>query len=187
MPNWCNVTYAVTGNSDSVKKLYRIVKDLSKRKTPLVPNDFGLLWLGCVITKLGGNWKDIYCRGDILNFEYDKKQQVLFLYIDAAWSEPQEFRVFLQSVLSGLYIYYVAEESGMEIYETNDREGKYFSSKYLVESDDESMYFDTFEKLQEYLESIFGTKPHNYMEVETLVDQYNEDEGYLNLHKFKIV
>lgn len=187
MPNWCNVTYAVTGNPDSVKKLYRVVKDLSKRKTPLVPNEFGLLWLGCVITKLGGNWKDIYCRGDILNFEYDKKQKILFLYMDAAWSEPKEFRVFLQSILSGLYIYYVAEEFGMEIYETNDREGKYFSSKYLVESDDELMYFDTFEKLQEYLEPILEKKFHNYIEAETLVNQYNRDKEYLSLHKFNIV
>ena len=187
MPNWCDTVYAVTGNPDSIKKLHKVVKDLSKRKTSLVPNSFGPLWLGCIITKLGGNWKDIYCRGDILNFEYDKKQKILFLYMEAAWSEPKEFRVFLQSILSGLYIYYVAEESGMEIYETNDREGKYFPSKYLVEDENESVYFNTFEDLQEHLESIFGTKPYDYMEAERLVDQYNENGGYLSLHKFKIV
>lgn len=187
MPNWCNVTYAVTGNPDSIKELYNVIKDLSKRKTLLVPNGFGLLWLGCIITKLGGNWKDIYCRGKVLDFKYDTKQKVLFLYIEAAWSEPKEFRLFLQSILSGLYIYYVAEEPGMEIYETNDKDGKYFPAKYLVEDENESAYFDTFEKLQEYLEPIFGTKPHDYEEARILVDNYNRNEEYLSLHKFKIV
>lgn len=187
MPNWCNVTYAVTGNPDSIKELHNVVKDLNKRKTLLVPNGFGLLWLGCVITKLGGNWKDIYCRGKVLDFKYDKKQQVLFLYIESAWSEPQEFRLFLQSILLGLYIYYIVEEPGMEIYETNDKDGKYFPAKYLVESENGLMYFNTFEKLQEYLEPILEKEIHNYIEAETLVNQYNRDKEYLSLHKFNII
>ena len=65
MPNWASVTYECVGDPKDIRLLHDALKYIDKRKTTIVPNGFGKWWLGNLVTKLGGNWEQHPCRGDI--------------------------------------------------------------------------------------------------------------------------
>lgn len=46
MPNWCSASYAIEGDAEEVKSLYKLMKRLQEQKEPSVPNGFGKTWLG---------------------------------------------------------------------------------------------------------------------------------------------
>lgn len=44
---------------------------MEKRKTSILPNGFGKMWLGNLVYKLGGDWEKLRCRGEITDFSLD--------------------------------------------------------------------------------------------------------------------
>ena len=56
MPNWCSTSYVVTGDKNEVRDLYEKMRSLEEREKPLVENDFGVTWLGNLVTLLGRSW-----------------------------------------------------------------------------------------------------------------------------------
>ena len=38
MPNWCSASYAIEGDAEEVKSLYKMMKRLQEQKEPSVPN-----------------------------------------------------------------------------------------------------------------------------------------------------
>mgnify|MGYP007037156441 FL=1 len=71
MPNWAYCSYRIVGKAEEVQNLYSKLQELQNMEEPLEPNSFGVMWLGCLVTILGGNWNDIYCRGKIIDFSLD--------------------------------------------------------------------------------------------------------------------
>lgn len=71
MPNWCSASYAIEGDAEEVKSLYKLMKRLQEQKEPSVPNGFGKTWLGCLVNALGGDYNKIHCRGDWSNLEME--------------------------------------------------------------------------------------------------------------------
>ena len=70
--NTCFTTYKVVSeNKKDVTKLFKTIKRLEKRKTPLVKNGWydPKLWLGCLVKALGGDPQKVYCRGTITLYE----------------------------------------------------------------------------------------------------------------------
>ncbi len=62
MPNWAYTSYRIVGKKKEVQDLYSKVQQLQNMEEPLEPNGFGNLWLGCLLTILGGDWEKVYCR-----------------------------------------------------------------------------------------------------------------------------
>src|SRR5699024_9419031 len=90
--------------------------------------------------------------------------------------------------------FYQTEEPGMEMYETNDRDGKYFSDKYLVDmyTPDKEYYHECFSdlpSLYEYLEDIFEKSVQSEDDVNAMVEQWQQDSNsaYCNIYQFQIV
>lgn len=54
MPNWCFSSYVFEGKKEEIADLHKKLQSLTELSTPLVENDFGKLWLGCVVTLFGG-------------------------------------------------------------------------------------------------------------------------------------
>ena len=81
MPNWASVTYECVGDSKHIGLLHEALKYIDSRKTSLVPNGFGKWWLGNLVTRLGGNWEDYPCRGDITCYSFGEVLFQLFLLI----------------------------------------------------------------------------------------------------------
>ena len=84
MPNWAYTSYRIVGKKEEVNELYSKLQQLKNMQEPLVENDFGLLWLGCLVKILGGNWKEIYCRGKIIDFSLDDGIIKIQFYVRSA-------------------------------------------------------------------------------------------------------
>ena len=83
-------------------------------------------------------------------------------------------------------MYYLEEELGFGIYNTNDREGKFFNEKYMLELEIETLFLQTIEEVAKRVseETDREIQP-DINEINKAVDQFNEehseDDAYMNL------
>lgn len=180
MPNWCEVAYRIEGDKQTLKKIMKAAKNHKVRENSSED------WLGNVLDALKIDFsKYSYMRGFLLEPPlWD--EDTLIINTDEAWSRT-DFAEALEDNLP-VTVYWIAEEPGCEIYETNDSDGKYFTEKYLVEycldGNIESEYFDDEASAYKFIES-FGCKTTED------IDKYNEenyDKGnYISFHEFQVV
>lgn len=147
--------------------------------------------MGCLVHLLGGDWKKVYCRGEII--DYNLTPDHVSLSCETAWDEMPEFRHFLEQQYPGSKIYYQVEECGNCVYATNDAEGEYFKDRYCLDSYDGLEYFETIEEAAEYIGERIGKelKP-DFTEIEKEIDDYmeehgNSDESWMSFHRFEVV
>lgn len=195
MSNTCFTTYKVVSeNKKDVTKLFKTIKRLDGRKTPLVKNGWydPKLWLGCLVKALGGDPQKVYCRGTITFYEME--DDVLTLNTETAWAEMSETRHFIESCFPGMKIYYIEEESGCERFYTNDSEGTYFKDRYYLDGFDDSKYFETLEEAAKYVKEIIGHDVEADFDaidkaLSDYVEEHEEDDPdcYYSFHEFKEV
>ena len=183
MANWCDTSYRIVGKKEEVYELYSKLQQLENIQEPLVPNDFGVLWLGCLVTVLGGDWNDIHCRGKIIDFSLD--DDVLSIYTETAWGEMDEVRHFIEKVYPALKIYYYEEECGCGIYQTNDKHGHFFSSRYIFDDQDGEgvEYFDKPETLLAFASRAMKLKLSTIEDLNKAI----EDSNGFSFHEIKVV
>lgn len=197
MPNWAYTSYVVKGSTDEVAALHKIIQDLEAREESFLPNGFGKLWLGNLVSILGGDWEKIYCRGQILN--YSLESGILKLIVESAWGEMDETRHFLQSTFPTLEIYFQTEEPGMCIFQTNDATGAYFPERWLLDWNDEKEnlfiyeYFKDLPAVKQYLKEqgilakdVFPSQEAITAALEEIQEQRPEDISFM-LEGFKTV
>ena len=124
MPNICTAHYVIEGEKMELDALYETMTSLQTMEQPLVENDFGPTWLGCLVKALGKNPEEVLCRGEWMDLE--RADDTLRVTFETAWTPCYEVAALMKSTYSSLHIYYKAEEPGCEIYVKNDAEGKYF-------------------------------------------------------------
>ena len=183
MPNWCDTQYKIIGKKEEVQDLYSKIQQLQNMEEPLEPNGFGNLWLGCLVTILGGDWNKIYCRGHIIDYSLD--DSVLSIDTETAWSEMQEVRQFIQQIYPSLEILYYEEEPGWGIYQTNDHDKRFFSFRYILDDleGDGPKYYDDTDSLLEAASEIFGKELKTMADLEEIV---NESDCF-SLHCVNVV
>ena len=183
MPNWCDTQYKIIGKKEEVQDLYSKIQQLQNMEEPLEPNGFGNLWLGCLVTILGGDWNKIYCRGHIIDYSLD--DSVLSIDTETAWSEMQEVRQFIQQIYPSLEILYYEEEPGWGIYQTNDHDKRFFSFRYILDDleGDGPEYYDDTDSLLEAASEIFGKELKTMADLEEIV---NESDCF-SLHCVNVV
>lgn len=127
MANCCFTEYIVEGPKEELQSLYDKMLQVSKMDQPLIKNDWGVTFLGCLVEILGGNWKEVYCRGYFLNLTNNIAESGIIKFdTDTAWVEMAQTRLFLERKYPQLKFYYVSEESGCNYYDSNDTAGKYW-------------------------------------------------------------
>ena len=183
MPNWAYTSYRIVGKKEEVQDLYSKIQQLQNMEEPLEPNGFGNLWLGCLVTILGGDWNKIYCRGHIIDYSLD--DSVLSIDTETAWSEMQEVRQFIQQIYPSLEILYYEEEPGWGIYQTNDHDKRFFSFRYILDDleGDGPEYYDDTDSLFKAASEIFGKELKTMADLENIVEN---SDGY-SLHYIKVV
>lgn len=191
MPNWASTNYVFKAkDQEQAKDLYDKIDSLSKMTEPLVPNSFGVLWMGCLVHLLGGDWNKVYCRGEII--DYNLTDDHVSISCETAWGEMPEFRHFLEQQYLGSKIFYQVEESGCEVYATNDAEGLYFPDRYLLDYFDGMEYFRTLEDAAEYIGATIEKEiPPNYSDIESAIEDYmdehdNDDEHWMSFHAYEV-
>lgn len=146
------------GDKRELRSLYGKMKRLQERKKPLVENNFyyATRWLGNLVKRLGGSWKEVSCRGvwDDLKFH---NEHISFV-TETAWQPPFDLLEFVREKYPSLSFYFEAEGDSWDFYLTNDVEGRYFSSRYVVDCEPDLEYFDTIEEACGHLSAFIGTQ-----------------------------
>ncbi len=157
MPNWAYTQYKIRGSEDEVAALHKTIQDLADMEESLLPNGFGKLWLGNLVNALGGDWEKTYCRGHILDYSLDNG--LLIINTETAWGEMSDVRHLIETRYPSLEIYFMTEEPGMCIFQTNDHTGEYFPERWLLDWNDEAgnlylwEYFKDLPAVIEYLKN----------------------------------
>lgn len=174
MPNLAEVQYKCIGDKKEVKQLYKILQDLQRRKTALHPNGWGgNMWLGCLLIKMGFNWEEHRCCGEIVDFQMDG--DVLNIYQSTAWCEQEGVRECIQKKFPSITVYYREEEPGCDLFDTNSFE--HYPDRYFLDSYDEPMYFETIEEAQKYIETLVGHPVEaTFDALDAAVNEYQEEQ-----------
>ena len=99
-PNWASVTYECVGDPKDIRLLHDALKYIDKRKTTIVPNGFGKWWLGNLVTRLGGNWEQYPCLGDITSYSLES-ETTLLIWQNTAWGEQEGVSGSITNVVFG--------------------------------------------------------------------------------------
>ena len=186
MANMASVAYAIEGPQ----------KDLEKILGAII---FGIddvhhwaEWSAC--RKLGFSEEELDDKrlGGELSDEPEIIDGVLKFWAEERWG-LQDFEELLRQKFPDIKIYWVVEESGYEVYCTNDKEGKYFPERYWVDTaqDDiyQSEYFITEEDTWKWLNEKYGVKSEE--EVEAWNADYaatgDDCENFIYIHKFEFI
>ncbi len=99
------------GEQRELRSLYGKMKQLQERKKPLVENGFyyPTRWLGNLVTRLGADWHDVYCRGEWSYLELKKNH--LYFFTETAWHPPFVLLKLIQKVYPSLTFYFSAKYS----------------------------------------------------------------------------
>lgn len=189
MPNWCSTSYYVYGNDKmeilrffmDVKLAMEIGKEEKKD-----PACFGSEWLGNIYLQAGckrtaddAEWKDgwIECRGSVEHFELDldvdKTPKGVLLRCETAWDPMNgSFERMLREHYPGLEMVCEAEEYGCDLYYNDDVDHRYFTEKWILETQDgdcEYYGYDEEKRLLADIEELTGLKYDS-------ADDVDEDE-----------
>ena len=121
------------------------------------------------------------------------ENEVLRFQAEERWG-LQDFAELLEKHFPDIKVYWVVEEPGMEIYCTNDEEGKYFPERYYVDTaiDDiyNSEYFKTEEEVYKWLDKLTYGRVKCKEDVEEFNADYEDsdasDENFIYIHEFEV-
>jgi len=186
MPNWASVTYECVGDPNHIRQLHDALKYIDKRKTSILPNGFGKWWLGNLVTKLGGNWEDYPCRGEITSYSLEN-DTTLMIYQNTAWGEQEGVRRIIEEKLPSIKVYYQEEEPGCGLFATNSFE--HFPERYLLDNYDEPLYFETIEEAAQCVSDILGHPIEQSVEaIDQALDDYlaehEDNDTWYSFHEF---
>ena len=191
MPNWCMTSYTIVGKASDVKRINDALKNHP------VKEDSAKNWQGNILNALGVSYDDVdkhSMRGFLYEHDYigetgDGDAQLKMLY-EEAWCRT-DFADVLQEVFPDISIYWMAEEPGCELYQTNDSDGNFYPDRYYVDTcingEYESEYFTTEEAAYEWLSQRSDCKCADDVELFNESRQLADLEDFIYVHEFDIV
>lgn len=188
MANWASTSYRIEGKQSDLQKLYELCEAFENDKRPVMKEDAANDWEGNIILALGIDIEDSYLRGFIQSYELT--DGLLSIEAEEAWGVT-DFRHILENHFEDMKVYYIVEEEGCEVYETNDSEGKYFSYKYVVDSSiggkDEYEVFNTQKDVLKYVASCLKRDSISFEDIDSWNESHEYDDDYISIHEYQIV
>ena len=187
MANMASVAYAIEGSRESLEKISEAIIAGMEDKQHWTE------WTAC--RKLGFSEEELDDKrlgGEMIDDPEIDEQDVLHFWAEERWG-LQDFDELLIEKFPDIKVYWVVEESGLEVYATNDKEGKYFPERYWVDTaqDDiyQSEYFKTEEDMYEWLNEKYEVKSEKEVEAfnSDFEDSGADDENFIIIHKFDIL
>ena len=168
-----NEAIVVAVNSDD--KRYEMYQAAEYLKLPIVEGE----------TRLGGEISE--------EPTWDKNTGVLRFWSEERWG-LQDFAELLEEHFPNIKVYWTVEESGCEVYCTNDREGKYFPERYWVDTCIDAIYnseyFKTEKEVYEWLDKLTYGRVKSKEDVEEFNADYEDsgtdDENFIYIHEFEV-
>ncbi len=188
MANMASVSYAIEGSEKSLVEILGAICLAIHSDKPHWEEYQTCINLGFTEEKI----EDKRLGGEISD-EPTLENGVLRFYAEERWG-LQDFAELLKKKFSDIKVYWIVEESGCEIYCTNDKEGKYFSVRYWVDTaiDDiyNSEYFETEEQVYKWLDKLTYGKVKSKEDVDKFnaehEDSGTDDENYIYVHEFEV-
>ena len=188
MANIASVAYAIEGPKETLQKIneaivvainsndkrYEMYQAAKYLKLPITDD-----------TRLGGEISE--------EPTWDEKTGALKFWSEERWG-LQDFAELLEKQFPDIKVYWVVEESGLEVYETNDKEGKYFPERFLADTCIDSIYnleyFKTEEAMYEWLDKLTNGRVKSEEGVEEFNADYEDsgtdNENFISIYCFKV-
>lgn len=167
-----------------LQSLYDRMTRLAEMKEPLKPNGFGTTWLGNLVEDLGVDFNSVQCRG-AWDGPFMHGDTISFT-TETAWYRCTEVEDLIRKRYPSIQIHFLCEEPGMGIYEKNSTE--HFPEEYIVDLEDDDVYYLTEEKALELLSDFFGIDFKDMDEAMILVSENNDkDDGRVWVNKYEFV
>lgn len=177
MPNWCFTNINISSeNKKGLDELFSLLEDWTSEERNN-ENGFGHNWLGNIVlnSKIGtvdtGKKTDCRCRGEIVYM--DNLGGEIVIQTETAWAPIMDiWKRVVDKYLPGAEITYSAEESGCEIYYTNDPclQGLYYVDVYT----DNDSYTET-EFTQDAVIDVLRENGISEKEIENFANSDKED------------
>ena len=195
MPNWCSTDYQIVGNRTEVQNLYNKFKQLIAIDRSDEKDGTIFCWLGYVvkdILEMDPTTEQILCRGTIewlqeeLDIDEANDTASFQLMTETAWSDCRKLFFILMEKYD-VEVFFITEELGCGIFQGNDEDGRYLTSRYLVDDFEEGIdYYSTFEEVADELEKISGKRAHDFKEAEKMIKDCGLDER-VAIHEIEYV
>jgi hypothetical protein len=189
MANMASVAYAIEGPQKDLEEILGAIYLAIASKDNKYEEYKACQYLDFTEEEL----KDKRLGGEISD-EPALEDGVLKFWAEERWG-LQDFEALLRQKFRDIKVFWVVEESGDEVYCTNDKEGKYFPERYFCDTaqDDiyRSEYFKTEEAMYKWLSEITNGRVKSKKDVESFNSDYEdsatEDENFIYIHKFTLV
>jgi hypothetical protein len=165
---------------------------LQNRKKPLIENGFyhPERWLGNLVSRLGGDYNEVYCRGTWDDLDLNRER--LYFFTESAWNAPFDLLRLIQKDYPGLEIFFSAVGDDWDSYLTNDAERRFFTNRFELDMPPDNDYYDSIEEVAELVGNYIGhhiepTKEAVYQAIEEWEDENEDLDDYINLKEFEIV
>ena len=186
MANWASTAYAIEGPKE-------ILEEIRKAIVKAIEEDDHRYEEYKACDNLGITYEETKVRlGGLIEEEpnYDIKG-ALRIFAEERWG-LQDFNELLEQKFPDIKVYWKVEESGCEVYATNDKEGKYFPERYWVDTcingNYQSDYFQFESSVYKWLHDLTDGKVKSWEDVEVFnFDCEQDDEDFINIHKFEVM
>lgn len=188
MANTCTTDYVFEGEGAQILAIHSELEKIAKDKPKCADyHDWHIQpnWLGYIAEKaLGMDSENISCRGefnlgDIDNCPYDDNSLTLEVSSSTAWSPCNE----LFEKLAEKYdcnLYWMAEELGCELFQSNDSDEKYFHDTIIINTPEHgSQYFSNQEDALKAIQEEVGNDTLTWEQAEELDDFYIYEVDYV--------
>lgn len=196
MANWAFVSYTIEGPKETLKKIEQAILK------PKVEGDSSEGWEGNVLAALCISWvsrnedqeNGKYMRGFIKEEPWMSKDgSALNFCAEEAWTLT-DFGGVLSEAFPDIKVYWVIEEPDMELYGTNDAEGKYFPDRVIVDTCIEGVYemeyFKDAKSAYKWLDEFTEGKIKTLEDVDKFNTEHESDdsgvENFIFIHYFKV-
>lgn len=192
MSNPAFMSVCIVGDRRQLRSLYQKMLRLQNRKKPLIENGFyhPERWLGNLVSRLGGDYNEVYCRGTWDDLDLNRER--LYFFTESAWNAPFDLLRLIQKVYPGLEIFFSAVGDDWDSYLTNDAERRFFTNRFELDMPPDNDYYDSIEEVAELVGNYIGhhiepTKEAVYQAIEEWEDENEDLDDYINLKEFEIV
>lgn len=182
MANTASVEYYIEGDEKELEKIYNLFDGLYngtiKARENTSPN-----WAGNVCFELGdslSNYGDMRCY--IEWYELEKGDYLHFM-TQEAWGVT-DFINMLKNNFPSIKPYYFCEESGCEVYESNDFDRKYFGQDYVLDYEiDGECGTELYMSEEDILEYLSDTLEIENLDMDKL-DEWNKEHNNEGLYAY---
>lgn len=191
MANWCSTNYTVCSeNKVLLQTICNAINECEAMTEPLTPGS-SPNWIGNVFKKLGIDaetertfWSEARIEDGVLKF-----------FESSAWSRGcavislQDHYFTEDAEDDELCIYFVSEEWGQGIYETNDESGEFYPERFCLCGDDGDEYYNTFDELKKAVQGLLDTDRDfaDVGEIDTALEEAEEEVGWHRVHEISFV